>query len=308
MRKKRLVIDCDPGHDDAIALIMAFACDALDVAAVTTVAGNQTIEKTTRNAARVLTFLGRKPLFAQGAAKPLLRELVTAPSVHGETGLDGPELPAPEIEKSALSAHELVFTLLKVEKATIVATGPLTNIALLLLSHPEVKGQIEQIVIMGGGIDHGNWSAAAEFNIFVDPEAAKIVFESGVPIVLCPLDVTEKAFILKEENGLLRKRGRAGRLVAELIDFYSRFHESLGLEGSPLHDPCTIAYLAHPEFFKTEDLYIQIVADTGIALGQTLADKRLDARKPEPNAKVCMDIDRASFIGFLAECCTAYGE
>ena len=297
--KKRLILDCDPGHDDAIALIMAFACGELDVAAVTTVAGNQTIEKTTRNAGRVLAFLNKKPLLARGAAKPLLRELVTAPLVHGETGLDGPTLPEANVEISNLSAHELAFTLLKEEKATIAATGPLTNIALLLLSHPEIKGQIEQIVIMGGGIDHGNWSAAAEFNILVDPEAAKVVFESGLPIVLCPLDVTEKAYITKEENEKLRKRGPAGELAAGLIDFYGRFHASLGAKGTPLHDPCTIAYLAHPELFATEALHIQIVTDSNVALGQTLADKRPAAQRKAPNSTVCLDLDRAGFIGLL---------
>ena len=305
--KKRIMLDCDPGRDDAIALIMAFACGALDVAAVTTVAGNQTIEKTTRNAGRILAFLGKKPLFAQGAAKPLLRELVTAPLVHGESGLDGPSLPEPDIEKSPLSAHELMGTLLKEEKATIVATGPLTNIALLILSYPEAKGKIEQVVIMGGGIDHGNWSAAAEFNILVDPEAAKVVFEAGLPIVMCPLDVTEKAFITREENDSLRKRGRAGKLAAELIDFYGSFHAGLGAEGTPLHDPCTIAYLARPALFATEALHIQVVTDNGIALGQTLADKRPPAQRKPPNATVCVGVDRAGFIGFLAECCGAHG-
>ena len=306
--KRRIIIDCDPGHDDAIALIMAFACDSLEVAAVASVAGNQTIEKTTRNAARVLAFLKKAPPLAEGAAKPLLRQLVTASSVHGETGLDGPILPDSSIEKSSLAAHELCFQTLKEGKATIVAIGPLTNVALLLLSHPEIRGQIEQIVIMGGGLDHGNRTPAAEFNILVDPEAAKIVFESGLPIVLCPLDVTEKAFITREEREKIRGMGRAGRLAAELVDFYGRYHESIGLEGSPLHDPCTIAYLVHPELFATEDLNVQVVTETGAALGQTLADRRPMAQRLSPNAKVCLGIDRAGFISFLSECCNTYGE
>ncbi|HBL8930507.1 TPA: nucleoside hydrolase, partial [Enterobacter hormaechei] len=190
-----IILDCDPGHDDAIALVLALASPELDVKAITSSAGNQTPDKTLRNVLRMLTLLKRTDIpVAGGAVKPLMRELIIADNVHGESGLDGPALPEPDFAPQNCTAVELMAKVLResAEPVTLVATGPQTNVALLLNSHPELHSNIARIVIMGGAMGLGNWTPAAEFNIFVDPEAAEIVFQSGLPIVMAGLDVTHR--------------------------------------------------------------------------------------------------------------------
>lgn len=304
-----IIIDCDPGHDDAIALIMAFASEKLKVLGVSVSAGNQTVEKTYTNARKIISFLGKAPPLAKGASYPLVRRLEVAPSVHGESGLDGPVLPETDFTGVPESAWELHRRLISEssEPVTFVVTGPLTNLAILLLAYPDVKKNLKQICLMGGGIDHGNWSSAAEFNILVDPEAAHIVFSCGIPIVMCGLDVTEKAMIFSEEIERLRKsEKRVAVLVAELLDFFGRFHSDLGFEGAPIHDACTIAYLIKPELFKVCDYYVVIETQGKYTAGMTLADKRVNNNRPEPNVTACMDIDREGFVRLLEQCCMAY--
>ena len=197
-----VILDCDPGHDDAIALILALASPELKVLAVTTSAGNQTPDKTLNNALRILTLLGRDDIpVAAGANKPLARELIIADNVHGESGLDGPKLPDPGFAPVAMTALELMAKCLREspEPVTLVPTGPLTNIALLLAAHRELKSKIARIVLMGGAAGAGNWTPAAEFNIYVDPEAADMVFKSGLPITMCGLDVTHEAQVMDED-------------------------------------------------------------------------------------------------------------
>ena len=197
-----IILDCDPGHDDAIALVLALASPELDVKAVTSSAGNQTPEKTLRNVLRMLTLLKRTDIpVAGGAVKPLMRELIIADNVHGESGLDGPTLPEPVFAPQNCTAVELMAKVLResAEPVTLVATGPQTNVALLLNSHPELHGKIARIVMMGGAMGLGNWTPAAEFNIFVDPEAAEIVFQSGLPVVMAGLDVTHRAQIMADD-------------------------------------------------------------------------------------------------------------
>ena len=219
-KKIPVILDGDPGHDDAIAWVLARASRELGILAVTSCCGNQTIEKTTYNALRVCTLIGLHAPVGKGCPHPLLNDVMNAPSVHGESGLDGPALPEPAFEASALSAPELMAKVLREspEPVTIVATGPQTNVAALLLAHPELKCKIACISLMGGGIATGNWTPAAEFNILVDPEAARIVFTSGVPITMAGLDVTEKALILPEDglslvavSGDFRFDGKAAR-------------------------------------------------------------------------------------------------
>lgn len=309
MKKRPVIMDCDPGHDDAIALIMALSnISDFDVLAVTSTAGNQTIEKTTRNVQSVLTLLGKSPLVGQGSAKPMVRELEIAPAVHGQSGLDGPELPEPNVSVAG-SAWDLSYRLIKAseEPVTLIATGPLTNLGILFTAHPDVKSNIKEIVIMGGGIARGNWTPAAEFNILVDPEAADIVFTSGVPLTMCGLDVTEKAKILPNEVERFRAtQKKVPVFIAELVDFFSQFHMEMGFDGTPLHDPCAVAYLLKPTLFTTEKLHVVIETQGKHTTGMTLADRRIHSDKQPANVTAVMDVDREQFIELLYQCAMAY--
>lgn len=299
--KRIVVFDCDPGHDDAIALLLAFSSDKLDVRAVTVSAGNQTLEKTLRNAKRIVSLAGASPRIARGAEHPLNRDLIVAPSVHGDSGLDGPEIPDADIAEEEYGAVELLYREIMGagRQVTVVATGPLTNIAALFLAHPEVKAHIEVLSIMGGAVCGGNWTPAAEFNILVDPEAADIVFRSGVPIVMSGLDVTHKAMVLPEEVEILRAMGgRVPVITAELLDFFWKFHKAQGFAGCPIHDACAVAYLIAPELFTTVEYHIDIETQGLYTTGATVADI-MGVTGKAPNAKACMDIDRQGFFRLL---------
>ncbi|GMO23596.1 MAG: pyrimidine-specific ribonucleoside hydrolase RihA [Termitinemataceae bacterium] len=308
MKKIPVIIDCDPGHDDAIALILAFAREELDVKAVTVSAGNQSIEKTLLNAKKVLSFIGKHPPLAAGATKPLFRKLETAAEVHGESGLDGPSLPAPDFSEEPVPAVELLRkTIMETpEPVTLIPTGPLTNIAILFTAYPEVKKNIRQISLMGGGIEAGNWTSAAEFNIFVDPEAADIVFKSELPIIMAGLDVTHKALFLREDIAELRRiGGRVPILVAELLDFFFEYHIAQDFAGAPLHDPCAVAYLVKPELFSARQYHVDIETRGEHTAGMTLADRR-HWSKTKPNVTALLDVDRAGFVNLLIEAFKSY--
>ena len=301
-----VIIDCDPGHDDAIALVLALASPELDVKAVTSSAGNQTPDKTLRNVLRMLTLLKRPDIpVAGGALKPLMRELIIADNVHGESGLDGPALPEPGFAAQSCTAVELMANILRdsVEPVTIVATGPQTNVALLLNSHPELHAKIERIVIMGGAMVLGNWQPAVEFNIYVDPEAAEIVFQSGLPLVMAGLDVTHKAQIHVEDIEHFRRIGNPiSTIVAELLDFFLEYHkdEKWGFVGAPLHDPCTIAWLLKPEMFTTVERWVGVETQGKYTQGMTVVDF-YNLTGKQPNATVMLDVDRQAFVDLLAE-------
>ncbi|QWK97923.1 pyrimidine-specific ribonucleoside hydrolase RihA [Plesiomonas shigelloides] len=308
-----IIIDCDPGHDDAIALILALASPKLNVLAVTTSAGNQTPDKTLRNALRILTLLGRHDIpVAGGAPKPLLRELIIADNVHGESGLDGPALPEAGFAPQALTAVELMAKTLRAstEPVTLVPTGPLTNIALLLSAHPELKAKIARIVLMGGSAGPGNWTPAAEFNIYVDPEAAEMVFSAGVPITMCGLDVTHAAQVMDEDIERIRAiTNPIARTVAELLDFFMIYHRDpkWGFIGAPLHDPCTIAWLLRPELFNGIECHVSVETQGQYTVGMTVVDRyRLSPH--EPNATVLLGVERQGFIDLLVEQLQAYSE
>lgn len=301
-----IILDCDPGHDDAIALILALASPELELKAVTTSAGNQTPEKTLRNALRILTLLQRSDIpVAGGAVKPLMRELIIADNVHGESGLDGPELPEPNFAPQQCNAVELIAKTLResAEPVTIVATGPLTNIALLLTSHAELRPKIARIVIMGGAAGLGNWTPAAEFNIYVDPEAAEIVFQSGLPIVMAGLDVTHRAQIMSEDIERFRQLGNpVSAVVADLLDFFMEYHkqEKWGFQGAPLHDPCTIAWLIKPSMFTCVERWVGVETQGKYTQGMTVVDY-YGLTNNAPNTTVMMDIDRQAFVDLLVE-------
>ncbi len=301
-----IILDCDPGHDDAIALVLALASPELEVKAVTSSAGNQTPDKTLRNVLRMLTLLKRSDIpVAGGAVKPLMRDLIIADNVHGETGLDGPALPEPDFAPQNCTAVELMANVLREspEPVTLVATGPQTNVALLLNSHPELHAKIARIVIMGGAMGLGNWTPAAEFNIYVDPEAAEIVFQSGIPVVMAGLDVTHRAQIMADDIERFRAiNNPVARTVAELLDFFMEYHktEKWGFQGAPLHDPCTIAWLLKPEIFTTARRWVGVETQGKYTQGMTVVDYFMLTGN-EPNTDIMLDIDRQAFVDLLAE-------
>lgn len=297
-----VIMDCDPGHDDAIALILAHASPELEILAVTTSAGNQTIDKTTLNARKVLTFVGCDAPVARGASRPLFRDLITAAQVHGESGLDGPALPEPSRPESPLSAVELAAVSIRAcdRPVTLVPTGALTNVAALLLAHPELKPRISRISLMGGSAIGGNWTPAAEFNILVDPEAAHIVFNSGIPVTMCGLDVTHKALVTKADAERFRAiGGRVSTMVAELLDFFVKFHEAnFDFDGSPLHDPCAVAWLVDPTIFESRKAHVDVERRGPLTVGATVADFT-GKSGGQMNVDVVMGLDRARFIDLL---------
>ena len=310
IKKIPVILDGDPGHDDAIAWTVAHASGRFDILAVTTCAGNQTIEKTTYNALRVCTLIGLRAPVAKGCPHPLLTEPMNAPSVHGESGLDGPPLPEPAFEPEPEGAVALMARVIREcpEKVTIVSTGPMTNTAALLLAHPELKPRIERVSMMGGGLIMGNWTPAAEFNILVDPEAAKLVFESGVPILMAGLDVTEKALVLPKDFERIREQGSAvSDIVWQWLEFFYRFHRGLGYAGAPMHDPCAVMALLYPELFTMKDYYVQVETCGDYCKGATVADWNGLCGKA-PNARCIMDVDRDAFADRLVELIGRYRE
>lgn len=299
-----ILLDCDPGHDDAIALLLALASPELELRGVTTVAGNQTVEKTTANAIRVLDLAGRDDVeVAAGAAQPLVREPYVAAYVHGETGLDGPDLPPPRREP--VSQHAVEFLAERVAGTTLVATGPLTNVALLLAKHPAARP--ERLVLMGGAIAEGNVTPAAEFNVWADPEAAARVFASGLDLTMVGLDVTHQALLTAAHAERLRRRGHIGKVVAELLDFYGTFHANVyGFDGSPIHDAVAVAQVAVPELLELRELHVAIDCESTLCRGRTVVDIWRRTGN-EPNAKVAVGIDAEAFIELLVSRLEALG-
>jgi inosine-uridine nucleoside N-ribohydrolase len=298
-----IILDCDPGHDDAIAILLALASPELELRAVTTVSGNQTLDKTTNNALRVLELAGRTdiPVYA-GADAPFVRQRDVAAHVHGESGLDGPDLPQPS--QRAQDAHAVEFlasAYRAADKPVLVATGPLTNVGLLFATHADA--QPDRIVLMGGSIGEGNRTPAAEFNIWADPEAAQRVFREGLDTTMVGLDVTHRALIKDDHTERMRAAGRVGKAVAELMDFYARFHKRRypDLDGSPMHDPVCIAHLIDPTLMDVRDAFIDVDCTTGPSWGRTNVDWRGREHFGEPNAKVGVDIDGPRFAELVVE-------
>ena len=305
-----VILDGDPGHDDAIAWVLAKASPQLDILAVTSVCGNQTIAKTTYNTLRIMTLIGLDAPMAMGREKPLIGEAIIAPTVHGESGLDGPALPEPAYVPVEMDAAELMAKILEEsdEPVTLIPTGPLTNVAALLLTHPELKDKIAHIYLMGGGVDFGNWTPAAEFNILVDPEAADVVYRSGIPITMAGLDVTEKALIRPDDFNRIRALGNpVSDVVAAWLDFFYQFHLSLGYSGAPVHDAVAVAALLHPEMMEMKDYYVEIELGGDYCRGMTVADK-LGLSGKKPNVRAIMNIDRDAFADLLVEAARTYGE
>jgi inosine-uridine nucleoside N-ribohydrolase len=297
----KIILDTDPGHDDAIALLLALASPEVELLGVTTVAGNQTLEKTTTNALKVLEYVERTnvPVYP-GASRPMVREQWVAEFVHGETGLDGPELPDPRTEPQP--AHAVDFLAEQLEQhdgVALVPIGPLTNIGLLLAKYDRIDQRIGRIVLMGGAIAEGNVTPAAEFNVWADPEAAHRVFTSGVDVTMIGLDVTHKALLYPDVVEGLRASGRVGRLVGELYDFYHGHHVRMyGWEGSPVHDALAVGHVIRHDLVRTEHRHVEIDTGREPGRGRTYVDLWNRTEK-EPNAHVGVDVDASTFIDVL---------
>jgi len=306
MIKKSVILDCDPGQDDAVAILLALAStDDIDLLGITTVAGNVPLSLTESNARRICELAGRPDInvFA-GASQPLMRKLVTAEWIHGKTGLDGADLPDPVMPLQ--QAHAVSFIVEACMAAadnsiTICPIGPMTNIALALMKSPQIAVKINEIVCMGGAVrELGNTTPAAEFNIYVDPHAAKVVLDSGIPFVMMPLDVTHKALVTPERlQNFKDLNSPVGNVCGGMLDYFNRFDMTrYGFDGGPLHDPCVIAYLIDPDLFSGRNVHLDIEVSSELTMGQTLADW-WDIQEKEPNAYVCNDLDAAGFFDLL---------
>ena len=303
----KIIIDTDPGQDDAVAILMALASPEIELLGLTAVAGNVPLDLTARNARIVLELAGRTdiPAFA-GADRPLLRPLVTAEHVHGRTGLDGPDLPDPQMALQDTHAVDFIIDTIRREApgtVTLVPIGPLTNIALALAKAPDIAPRIARIVLMGGAyFEVGNITPTAEFNIYVDPAAADVVFRSGVPITVLPLDVTHKALVTQPRLDAFRALGTTvGATVADWTGFFERFDkEKYGSAGAPLHDPCVIAWLLRPELFTGREVNVEIETASELCLGMTVADW-WGVTDRAPNALFIGDVDADGFFAILTE-------
>lgn len=305
---RKIIIDTDPGQDDAVAILLALASpEDVEVLGITAVAGNVPLPLTQKNA-RIICELAGKPqtnVYA-GCDRPLRRKLVTAEHVHGKTGLDGPQMADPTMPLQDAHAVDFIIDTLRREAphtVTLCPLGPLTNIATAFQKAPDIVGRVQQIVLMGGAyFEVGNITPAAEFNIYVDPEAADIVFKSGVPLVVMPLDVTHKALTNRARVEAFRALGtEAGRMVAEWTDFFERFDMAkYGSEGAPLHDPCVIAYLIRPDLFAGRHINVEIETQSDLTLGMTVADWWGVTDRPA-NALFIGAVDADGFFALLTE-------
>ncbi|SEA36431.1 purine nucleosidase [Thalassobacillus cyri] len=305
-----VILDCDPGHDDAIAIIMAASNANLNIEAITTVAGNVSVDKTTLNAQRICDLIDLKHVpLAKGANRPLVKRSEIAEEIHGDSGLDGPQFPdhpTKTIEK--IHAADLIIDkiLTSDKPITLVPTGPLTNIALAMLKEPAILPKIKEIVLMGGGT-YGNWTPAAEFNIYVDAEAAKVVFESGVPLTMFGLDITHQAQATTSIiDDLAAIKNPVADTVVELLDFFKHtYQEYFGFDGAPIHDACTVAYLINPSIFDFKHVHVDIETKGEYSYGMTCVDL-LGVTGKEPNVHFAHNIDQEKFWNLLKESLDSY--
>ncbi len=308
MAPRKIIIDTDPGQDDAVAILLALASpEEIEVVGITSVAGNVPLALTTKNALMICELAGKAdvPVHA-GCDRPMGRELVTAEYVHGATGMDGPNLPDPTMPLQEQHGVDFIIDTLRSNPPgaiTLCPLGPLTNIATALEKAPDIAERVDQIVLMGGAyFEVGNVTPAAEFNIYVDPQAAEIVFKSGIDIVVMPLDVTHKVLVTKERNAAFRAIGNAaGTAVAQMTDFFERFdREKYGSPGAPLHDPCVTAYLIRPDLFSGRHVNVEIETSSELTMGMTVADWWCVTDRT-PNATFMGSVDADGFFALLTE-------
>lgn len=307
-KTRKIIIDTDPGQDDAVAILLALSSpQEIEILGIAAVAGNVPLALTEKNARKICELAGKPAIKVfSGAVRPIMRPLVTAEYVHGKTGLDGPDLPEPKMKLQEAHAVDFIVETLMAHDAgevTLCTLGPLTNIALALIREPRIAGRVREIVMMGGGFfEGGNVTPTAEFNIYVDPHAADVVFRSGIPIVVMPLDVTHKALSTERRVAAFREAGNAAcTAVAQMLAFSERFdEEKYGTDGGPLHDPCVIAYLLRPELFKGRHCNVTVETMSELTMGMTVVDW-WGVTPREKNARVMRDIDHDAFFELLVE-------
>ncbi|MEH7223238.1 nucleoside hydrolase [Bacillus sp. JJ1566] len=302
--KRKIILDCDPGHDDAIALLLAAGNPNIELVGITTVSGNAEVDKVTVNALKVCEIAQLRNIpVAKGSGQPLIRTLENAPSIHGDSGMDGPELPTPSLKE--IDQHAVGFIIEKLMESegdiTLVPVGPLTNIATAMRLEPAILPKIQEIVLMGGG-SFGNWTPAAEFNIFADADAAKVVFESGVPITMMGLDLTHQALATNEVcKRIAEIDNSAAQFVNELLIFFRKTYlEVFGFEHPPVHDACSVAYVIDPTVVETKKLRVDIETNSELTYGMTVIDYNGVTGK-EPNVNVGIKLDHKKFWDLVAE-------
>lgn len=304
--QRKILLDCDPGHDDAVAMMLAWGNPSIELLGVTTVGGNQTLDKVTRNALSVATVVGLHDVpIAAGCRLPLVRPVEIAPDVHGDSGLDGVELPEPAVELDPRHGVDLIIeTIMNNEPGTVtlVPTGPLTNIAMAARKEPRIVERVQEVVLMGGGYHVGNWSPVAEFNIKVDPEAAHIVFNEKWPIVMVGLDLTHQALATDEvAERIAAVPGSVSQFTLGLFTFFRKaYQDAQGFEFPPVHDPCTLAYLIDPTIVETVKVPLDVELNGSLTTGMTVADFRAPA--PEDcHTKVATRLDAPRFWGLVVD-------
>ncbi|WP_300000942.1 nucleoside hydrolase [uncultured Cedecea sp.] len=310
---KKIILDCDPGHDDAIAILLAHGNPEIELLAVTTVVGNQTLEKVTKNAlavARIANITGVP--FAAGCPRPLVRQIEVAPDIHGESGLDGPVLPEPAIDLDTRHAVDLIIDTIMAHPAktiTLVPTGGLTNIALAARKEPRIVERVKEVVLMGGGYHVGNWSAVAEFNIKIDPEAAHIVFNEKWPLTMVGLDLTHQALATPEVVDKIKKVGtQPAKFVLELLDFFgAAYKDAQGFDAPPVHDPCAVAYVIDPAVMTVKKVPVDIELTGTLTLGMTVADFRAPA-PADCHTQVAVKLNHTYFWDLVVDALTRIGE
>ncbi|WPO69285.1 nucleoside hydrolase [Streptomyces sp. KN37] len=310
---RKIILDCDPGHDDAIAMLLAHGNPDVELVAVTTVVGNQTLEKVTRNAlsvARIANITGVP--FAAGCSRPLVRTIETAPEIHGESGIDGPVMPEPVLALDERHAVDLIIDTVMAHEPgeiTLVPTAGLTNIAMAARKEPRIVERVREVVLMGGGYHTGNWSPVAEFNIKIDPEAAHIVFNEPWPVTMVGLDLTHQALATPEVVERIAKVGTEPAVfVGELLDFFGAMYlEAQGFAAPPVHDPCAVAYIIDPDVMTVRKAPVDIELTGTLTLGMTVTDLRAPA--PEDcHTQVAVDLDHQRFWDLVVDALERIGD
>ena len=310
---KKIILDCDPGHDDAIALLLAHGNPNIELLAVTTVVGNQTLEKVTRNALSVARIANITNVpFAAGAVRPLIRNVEVAPDIHGDSGLDGPVLPEPAIQLDKRHAVDLIIDTIMSHPSktvTLVPTGGLTNIAMAVRKEPKIVERVKEVVLMGGGYHVGNWSAVAEFNIKIDPEAAHIVFNEKWPVTMVGLDLTHQALATPDViEKISAIKTKPAKFVLEMLEFFGKMYkQAQGFTYPPVHDPCAVAYVINPELIKTKRVPVDIELTGTLTLGMTVADFRFPP-DDSCHTQVATELDHTGFWDLIVDSLERIGE